>query len=85
MSYQIIFSELAERRFYDLSRDAQIQIAKRLSKAKEDPRPFTKGLTGVRHLVLRAGDYRVIIDLDDKNKVIMVLDMGHRREIYAGL
>ena len=82
MSYRIIFSELAEKRFYNLDKTVQEQMAKRLSKAADNPRMFVKGLTGIKHLSLRAGDYRAIVDIDESSKLIMVLDVGHRREVY---
>ena len=31
---------------------------------------------------LRVGDYRVIYDVTDKQLVILVVGVGHRREIY---
>jgi mRNA interferase RelE/StbE len=82
MSYRIIFSELAERRFCGLDKKVREQITKRLSKAAINPKPFVKGLTGIKYLSLRVGDYRVIMDIDESSKLIMVLDVGHRRDIY---
>jgi mRNA interferase RelE/StbE len=34
---------------------------------------------------LRVGDYRVIYDVIDAELVILVVGVGHRREIYRGL
>ena len=82
MTYRIIFSELAEKKFYSLSKAVQGQIIKRLDKAKENPKLFVKGLTGIKHFRLRAGNYRVIVDIDERSGLIMVLDLGHRSEIY---
>ena len=33
---------------------------------------------------VREGDYRIIYSIDDKNKIITVTKIGHRREIYRG-
>lgn len=82
MSYKIIFSELAEKAFYSLDKAVQAQILKRLDKAAQNPRAFVKGLTGIKYLSLRAGDYRAIVDIDEKASLIMVLDVGHRKKIY---
>jgi mRNA interferase RelE/StbE len=65
------------------------QIAERIRAAAEalrdDPRPVgARMLTGM-HGVLRirvANDYRVVYTADDDRLVILVLDAGHRREIY---
>ena len=52
---------------------------------REDPRPAgAKMLTGM-HGVLRirvAGDYRVLYTVDDDRLVVLVVDAGHRRQIY---
>jgi mRNA interferase RelE/StbE len=34
---------------------------------------------------LRVGDYRVIYDVTDKQLVILVVGVGHRREIYRAI
>ena len=31
---------------------------------------------------LRVGDYRVIYELDAENQLIIIIRVGHRREIY---
>lgn len=52
----------------------------------ENPRPH-----GVRMLVggagelrLRVGDYRVIYEAQDERVLVLVLRVGHRREVYRG-
>ncbi len=82
MAYKVIFSKLAEKAFLGLSKTFQMQIAKRLNLAAENPKPFVKKLTGLSELSLRAGDYMLIVNIDETAKLIMVLDVGHRREIY---
>jgi mRNA interferase RelE/StbE len=64
-------------------------VAKRIRAAAEalcdDPRPTgARMLTGM-HGVWRirvAKDYRIVYTVDDDRLVILVLDAGHRREIY---
>jgi mRNA interferase RelE/StbE len=49
-----------------------------------DPRSVGKALTG-RYAGLwryRIGDYRVICKIEDDRLVVLVLEVGHRREIY---
>ena len=50
----------------------------------EDPRLHGKGLTANRsgQWRYRVGDYRIIAHLEDRRVVILVLSVGHRREIY---
>jgi mRNA interferase RelE/StbE len=40
-----------------------------------------KGRAGYR---IRVGNYRVIYEIEDSIKIVEVLDVGHRGEIYEG-
>jgi len=48
------------------------------------PRAHGKGLTANRsgEWRYRIGDYRLIAHIDDTNIIILVLNIGHRRDIY---
>lgn len=50
----------------------------------EDPRSRGKAMTGnySGYWWYRVGDYRIICDIVDGRLLILVLDLGHRREIY---
>ena len=50
----------------------------------EDPRRHGKALVGNRAGTwrYRAGDYRIIAEIEDDRVLILVLEIGHRREIY---
>ncbi|MCI6549228.1 MAG: type II toxin-antitoxin system RelE/ParE family toxin [Coriobacteriaceae bacterium] len=66
------------------------QVAKRITaKLREvsqldDPRSMGKGLTGNLAGLwrYRAGDYRIICDIEDGALLILVVDVAHRREVY---
>ncbi len=52
----------------------------------DTPRP--KGVEKIKSAGLwrvRQGDYRIVYDIDDEQKIIIVLRIGHRREIYRSL
>lgn len=51
----------------------------------DDPRQTGKALQGARFDNLwryRVGDYRIICELQDHRLVVLVVSIGHRREIY---
>jgi len=51
-----------------------------------DPRPGARALKGHRpYLRVRSGDYRVIYSVDDATRVVRVVVVGHRREVYRNL
>lgn len=49
-----------------------------------DPRQHGKGLTANRsgQWRYRVGDYRLIADIQDDKILILILNVGHRRDIY---
>ncbi|HEV8024711.1 MAG TPA: type II toxin-antitoxin system RelE/ParE family toxin [Candidatus Nanopelagicales bacterium] len=49
-----------------------------------DPRPpRCVALTGVESVYrVRVGDYRVLYSIDDEIRIISVIRIGHRREVY---
>jgi mRNA interferase RelE/StbE len=51
----------------------------------ENPRQVGKALVGSRFKNLwryRVGDYRILCNLQDNRLVVLVIEIGHRREIY---
>jgi mRNA interferase RelE/StbE len=53
--------------------------------ALEDPRSIGEALTGSRFGELwkyRQGDYRIVVSIEDDVVQILVVKIGHRREVY---
>ncbi|MCL1859846.1 MAG: type II toxin-antitoxin system RelE/ParE family toxin [Oscillospiraceae bacterium] len=50
----------------------------------ENPRLYGKGLTSNRsgQWRYRIGDYRVLAEIQDNKIIILILEIGHRRDIY---
>lgn len=82
--YRIVFKPSAERAFLALPKDVQKRIDKRLLSLQDNPRPAgIKTLTGEPGVYrLRIGDYRVLYEVRDDQVLVLVLRIGHRREIY---
>lgn len=51
----------------------------------ENPRAFGKALTGTKHGFwrYRAGNYRIICDIQDELLVILAISIGHRKHVYS--
>ena len=62
-------------------------VLARMRALASDPRPSgVEALRGHRPwLRLRAGDYRIIYAVDDEARLVTVLTVGHRREVYRNL
>jgi mRNA interferase RelE/StbE len=87
LAWRIEFAAAAERDLAGLDRQVARRILAFLEKrvaAAEDPRSLGASLRGGRLGGLwkyRVGDYRIIASLDDGVLLILVVSVGHRREV----
>ncbi|MCL5238922.1 MAG: type II toxin-antitoxin system RelE/ParE family toxin [Candidatus Marsarchaeota archaeon] len=65
-----------------LERNTVKRILKKIESAQADPHRFFIRLTGRMEYKLRVGDYRVIAEIDETRKIILVRSVGHRKNIY---
>ena len=82
MSYQIIFSKSSREIIKKLDTVTKKRIGKRIRAYSKDPLAYAKRLitSNIGSYRWRIGDYRVIFDV--KSNTIIVLKIGHRKEIY---
>lgn len=87
MKYKVVFTNEAKKQLKKLDKHtAKLLLAwirKNLENC-ENPRVYGKALTANRvgQWRYRIGDYRVIAEINDKEIIILLLNIGHRREIY---
>ena len=85
MIYKIEFSRRAEKELKTLPQQEQKRISDKIDALAEKPRP-----SGVEKLQgrgknayrIRVGMYRVLYEIHDQELVILVIKIGHRREVY---
>ena len=86
MHYQIRFKPSAAKELEKIDRPDQVRIAHRIDELSLHPRPAgaekLKGIEGLYRL--RVGDYRVIYMIEQDHLLVLVVKIGHRREIYRG-
>jgi len=88
MAWNIEFSADAERELDKLDPPDARRILKFLSERVsrlENPRSIGEALHGSRlgeFWKYRVGDYRLICSIEDQHLLVLVLRVGHRREIY---
>ena len=83
--WKIEFTPPATKLFSKLDIDTQTRIARFLKKRvepAEDPRALGKPLKGSDFLRYRVGDYRIICSIEDDKIKVLVLNIGHRRDVY---
>ena len=84
MAYQVVYQPSAERQLRKLPRALQRRILNKTDTLAIDPLPHgVEKLSGESDLWrIRIGDYRVIYHLRHKQLLVLVLKIGHRREVY---
>lgn len=87
MTYRIEIAREAIRALAKLDKQIRRRLQTAITKLGDDPRPHgaiaLQGLSGAYRV--RVGDYRVVYTVDDGRLVVLVVDLGHRREIYRDL
>lgn len=83
MTYEVQVLPAAARAMRKLPIDGKRRVQAIIDLLAEDPRPPAAGkLTGRPEWRVRSGDYRVLYRIEDSLLTVVVVDAGHRREIY---
>ena len=83
MSYIVEFTSSAEKDLKKISIVETRKILSEIEKLQYDPRPNNcKKLKNSNSYRIRAGGYRVIYEIVDKKLLILVIKIGHRKDIY---
>jgi len=83
MPYEVILTEEAETFLKKCDKSVKDRILDKLEDLQENPRagkPLTASLAGLWSL--RIGDYRAIYQIRDNELIVVVIRMGHRKNIY---
>lgn len=85
-TYRIEFRQAARRALADLPTAAQRRLDAAILGLAQDPRPRgCKKLAGEADLWrIRVGLYRVVYTVKDDVLLVLVVKIGHRREVYRG-
>lgn len=85
MVYRIIYSPHAIRDLDHLPGDDRDRIIYAIGQIANDPVRQVKLLKNTPFFSLRVGKYWVIVDIQHKGLVVIVIRVGHRRNIYKHL
>jgi mRNA interferase RelE/StbE len=82
--YSVEFKPSAARALRRLARDVQSRIAEKIDSLARNP--FPRGVSKLQGeentYRVRVGDYRIIYEVQSRVLLVLVLKIGHRREIY---
>jgi mRNA interferase RelE/StbE len=84
--YALHFAPAAARQLERLDRPVQLRLKTAIDRLADDPRPpgcvALAGEGWPSAYRVRVGDHRVIYSIEDRKLVVLVIRIGHRREVY---
>jgi len=84
--YSIKYTKEAKKKIEKLDKSIRLVIKKAIESLSSNPykgKPLSHELAGLYSL--RTSDYRIIYRIKEKQLIIIVVTVGHRREIYKKL
>lgn len=83
IKYHILITDSAEKELKGYDPWLQDRIIKKVLSLSDNPRSHGfKKLFGSSNFRIRVGDYRIIYHIDDAKRLVKILDIGHRKDIY---
>lgn len=83
VAYKVVFAKSAKKELEKLSKSLGLKILSKIDGLASNPRPIgCKKLEDSDNYRIRINDYRVIYSIYDKELVIDVIKIGHRKQIY---
>ena len=83
-SYKLFFKASAEKELRRISKSFLQKILQKIETLSAQPRPHgVQVLRGdERYYRLRQGDYRIVYEINDTDRSVTIIKVGHRREVY---
>ena len=83
MTYALFIERRAQRSLSRVAAQDRERISTAIHRLADEPRPHgVKKLSGRDAWRIRVGDYRVLYEIHDDRLLILIVGIGHRREIY---
>lgn len=87
MKYAIEFTDPASKNFLKLPKSEARKISKKIDALSTNPTPNGyKKIQGEENLFrIRSGDYRILYQIFENRVVILVVRIGHRKDVYRSI
>ena len=82
MTYSIRVTETAKKQLSKIDKQTAQRIDSKLREIASDPFAHVTRLVGLELYKMRVGDYRVLMSIQKDKLVVMVVEIGHRRNVY---
>jgi len=81
--FEIVFKQSVKKDFLRIPKKDVQRILARIDGLAEDPRPpGAEKLSAQARYRVRQGVYRILYEIHDKQLVVVVVKVGHRRHVY---
>jgi len=80
--FEVEYSEESLFQLRGLDTPVAKRIIQKIESTRSDPHRFFVRLVGRTEFKLQVGDYRVIANIEESRRVIIVRSLGHRKNIY---
>ena len=84
-SYSVFIVPVAEKQIAHLQKREIGRVVAAIRALADDPRPHgCEKLSSLEKYRIRVGDFRVVYTIDDAIVRVVVVRVGHRRDVYRG-
>ncbi len=82
-SYKLLIKPSAVKELEALPRKDRLRVIRRIEALAADPRPpGCEKLSGEEKYRVRQGNYRVVYEIADADESLLIVKIGHRKEVY---
>ncbi|MCK7543600.1 type II toxin-antitoxin system RelE/ParE family toxin [Marinobacter bryozoorum] len=84
--YRLVFRKSVSKDLRSIANQDVARILKRMKALEDDPRPpGSEKLSGLERYRVRQGNYRIVYEVIDDQLVVIVVRIGHRKDVYKRL
>jgi mRNA interferase RelE/StbE len=81
--YEVVIPRKVEKTLAKFSEELRERLTHAIYDLSENPRPRgCKKLEASEKYRIAVGDYRIIYDIADKIRIVTIIKIGHRKEVY---
>ena len=82
-SYELVFKKSVAKDLRAFPKADIKRIMQRIRSLADDPRPpGSEKLSGQERYRVRQGAYRIVYEIEDHRLLVVVVRVGHRRDVY---
>ena len=82
-SYELLFKKSVAKDLRQFPKVDVKRILQRIRSLADEPRPpGCEKLSGQERYRIRQGVYRIVYEIDDNVLIVLVVKVGHRRDVY---